>query len=131
MRFIDDVSKDYGYGQARWNKTKDTVRDALWEVASRESQITYGDTARLIRSIIDFDPHDTVFHHMLGQISIEENRAGRGMLSALVVHKEGDQIPGPGFFDLAKDLNRDTTDPVTFWIEEVKRLYKEAPSVRV
>ena len=36
--------------------------------------------------------------------------AGRGMLSVIVVHKVGDMQPGPGFFQLAKKLGRDTSD---------------------
>ena len=35
-----------------------------------------------------------------------------------VVHKEGDQRPGGGFFDLAEKLGRDISDRDLFWIEE-------------
>jgi hypothetical protein len=35
---------------------------------------------------------------MLGEISQEEDEAGHGMLSVIVVHKYGDMQPGPGFF---------------------------------
>jgi len=37
-------------------------------------------------------------------------KVGRGMLSVIVVHKEGDMQPGPGFFELAGELGRDTSD---------------------
>jgi hypothetical protein len=46
---------------------------------------------------------------MLGEISLE-GAAGRGMLSVIVVHKDGDMQPGPGFFELAEELDRDTSD---------------------
>ena len=39
--------------------------------------------------------------------------AGRGMLSVIVVHKQGDMQPGPGFFELAQRLGRDTSDTET------------------
>ena len=55
---------------------------------------------------------------MLGEISEEEDAAARGMLSVLVVHKGGDLMPGPGFFDLAASLGRNTTDRLKFWAEE-------------
>lgn len=126
---MDDVNKDFGYGPKRWNKAKEFLRKLLWETAARQGQITYGEAADAISQIIAFHPHDTVFHHMLGQISIEEDRAGRGMLSALVVYKDGDGFPGPGFFKLAGELGRSTTDPVRFWVEEVKRLFQEAQLV--
>ena len=56
---------------------------------------------------------------MLEEISREEDAAGRGMLSALVVHKTGEQKPGGGFFTLAEKLGRDITDRDKVWIEEV------------
>ena len=47
---------------------------------------------------------------MLGKISEEENAGGRGMLSVVVCHRDGDLQPGPGFFRLVKKLGRDTSD---------------------
>ena len=47
---------------------------------------------------------------MLGEISSEEDAAGRGMLTVLVVHRAGDMQPGPGFFELAKQLGRNTSN---------------------
>jgi len=61
--------------------------------------------------------------HMLGEISEEQNAAGRGMLSVIVVHKDGDMQPGPGFFQLAKKLGRDTSDKTTCWVEELRRVH--------
>ena len=59
---------------------------------------------------------------MLGEISTEENEAGRGMLTVVVVHKEGDMKPGPGFFELAQKLGRQVGDLDVFWISEFKRV---------
>ena len=58
---------------------------------------------------------------MLGQISEEEDAAGRGMLSVLVVHKDGDKMPGPGFFTLAKKLGRDISDRDKCWSDELTK----------
>lgn len=46
------------------------------------------------------------------------------MLSALVVHKEGDMQPGPGFFDLAKRLGKDVTDIDMCWLSEFKKVHR-------
>jgi hypothetical protein len=46
------------------------------------------------------------------------------MLSVIVVHKTGDMQPGPGFFQLAKRLGRDTSDTTTCWIEELRRVHQ-------
>jgi hypothetical protein len=99
--------------------------------AKQLSQITYSEAVVEIQSLIVFDPHDQTFHEMLGQISVEEDAAGRGMLSALVVHKYGDGQPGPGFYELARDLGRKTQDPIRCWVEEVNRLFTEASTVRI
>jgi hypothetical protein len=60
---------------------------------------------------------------MLGEISADEDAAGRGMLSVIVVHKSGDMQPGPGFFELARDLGRDTSDILVCWITELKKAH--------
>lgn len=60
---------------------------------------------------------------MLGEISTEEHEAGRGLLTVVVVHKAGDQKPGPGFFKLAQSLGCNTTDRVQFWTNELRKVF--------
>ena len=110
----------YGYPSDMWNRAKDEALRALMEEARRGSPIFYSDLTKHISSI-GFGPHDYAFHHLLGEISVEEDAAGRGMLSALVVHKE-DGMPGQGFFDLARQLGRDIGDRVQCWVQETKRV---------
>lgn len=126
-----DLETTYGYPRDRWDAAKDRLRSVLWEAARKKEQLTYSDGVAAIREYIVFDPHDSAFHHMLGQISVEEDAAGRGMLSALIVHKYGDGQPGPGFYDLAERLGRNTGDKVRCWVEEVTRLFEEATAVKV
>lgn len=70
------------------------------------------------------EPDSFALAHMLGEISEEENAAGRGMLSVIVVHKNGDMQPGPGFFQLAKKLGRDTSDKTTCWVNELHGVHR-------
>jgi hypothetical protein len=113
----------FGFPQSQWDAAKHEAREQLIAVAKRSGTITYGELASKVRSI-SFAADDDPFHKLLGQISIEENDAGRGMLSALVIlkvgHREG--YPGAGFFDLARLLGRHITDRDQFWIEEVGRV---------
>jgi hypothetical protein len=51
--------------------------------------------------------------------SSEEDAAGRGMLSVIVIHQGGDGRPGPGLFVLARELGRDVRDKEIFWVTEV------------
>ena len=113
---------NYGYEGADWEKAKAQARDVLIEVARRKDKITYSELATKITAI-NIEAHDSRMNHLLGEISSEEDAQGRGMLTAIVVHKFGDLRPGPGFYDLAKSLGKDTSDKDFFWISEVKTVH--------
>ncbi len=74
---------------------------------------------------IELDPHDHRLFKLLGEISREEDGAGRGMLSVIVVHKTGELkgYPGDGFFKLAEDLGRDISNMEKCWMEERNKVY--------
>ena len=59
----------------------------------------------------------------VGTLASDEEAAGRGLLSVLVIHKRGDQQPGNGFYRLAKYWGRKIPDPTKFWVEEFKRVW--------
>jgi len=113
----------YGFDDAAWASAKAEAKQLLAAYAKRRQMISYSDFVSRIKSIT-IEPHDPRLRFLLGEISSEESQAGRGMLTALVVHKTGDMQPGPGFFDLAKQLGHDTSDIVKFWIDEVKHIFK-------
>ena len=108
--------------QSAWNAAKKEARNAMSAAAQSRGLISYSDLARRITSCI-LGPHDPRLARLLGDISTEEDEAGRGMLSVLVVHKTGDQKPGSGFFTLARSRGRDATDEDRCWIEELQKVY--------
>ena len=108
---------DHGYEGADWDKAKEQAKDVLVGVARRKGRIAYSELAAQI-SAISIEAHDPRMFHMLGEISSKEDTEGRGMLTAIVVHKSGDMQPGPGFFELAQSLGRDTSDTLTCWVNE-------------
>ena len=61
--------------------------------------------------------------HILGEISEDEFRANRPMLSAVAVNVHGK--PGPGFFTLARDLGRPCREgeEQAFWDTERDAAY--------
>jgi hypothetical protein len=61
---------------------------------------------------------------ILGEISEDERRLNRPMLSALAVGVSG--VPGPGFAVLARELGLLSQDEEerTFWEQERKRVYE-------
>src|SRR5579884_3706019 len=97
------------YSQTEWDAAKQEIKSLLIERAKLRGMIPYSELAEKVRSM-NLEAHDQRLFHLLGEISSEESNAGRGMLSVIVVHKVGDMQPGPGFFDLAKRLGRDTSD---------------------
>jgi len=113
---------DYGFEGAQWDAAKQEAKSILIEVATRKGRIAYSELVGQIGSL-SLEPHDTRLFHLLGEISSEEDNAGRGMITAIVVHKSGDMQPGPGFFDLAKLLGKDVKDPLVCWISEFNRVH--------
>lgn len=112
----------FGYPVGDWDATKEMARGIL---RSRERlpdpTIAYSELGTSLLPI-SFQPDSRAFHEMLGEISSEEDAAGHGMLSVLVVHKNGDKMPGPGFFNLAKERGRDVADRTRVWVQEFKRV---------
>jgi hypothetical protein len=86
----------YGCDEATWAEAKKETVEILIAVASQRGRIAYSELAPQIQAIT-FEHVDPRFWHLLGEISIDEDAEGRGMLSAIVVHKHGDMLPGPGF----------------------------------
>ena len=111
---------NHGFPEHDWDQAREQARGAMVKRASRGATMTYTDLCKEISAIL-FDPHDQLLAHLLGQISTEEDAAGRGMLTAVVVHKH-DGWPGAGFFDLARSLGRKVTDEEEMWIAEINRL---------
>jgi hypothetical protein len=119
MKFTDiDLKK--------WNDCREEMKEVLIARAKLRGMIAYSDLIKEVSTIrfnIDSIDHRNLLAQMLGEISLEEDRAGHGMLSAIVVHKYGDQEPGQGFFEFAKVLGHDISDRLTFWINEVKAVH--------
>lgn len=110
----------------KWNGCREEMKKILIARAKLRVMVAYSDLIKKV-SIIHFDidliDHRNLLAQMLGEISLEEDRSGRGMLSAIVVHKYGDQEPGQGFFEFAEILGRDISDKLKFWVNEVKAIY--------
>jgi len=116
------MGEKYGYAESDWDTAKDEMCQILIARARVRGMIPYSALCDGVRSI-RIEPHAFALAAMLGEISTSESAEGRGMLSALVVHKEGDMQPGPGFFELAASLGRDTRDVLVCWVEEVKKVH--------
>jgi hypothetical protein len=85
----------YGISQSTWDAAKTEARDLMIRSAKLSGLISYSDLVAGINTV-SLDAHDQRLFHLLGEISSEEDAAGRGMLSVVVVHRSGDMQPGPG-----------------------------------
>ena len=82
----------WGYKRELWEAAKAEARIVLQGIAKAGKLIYYSELTRKIISI-SFQPDGHDFHGLIGQLSEESDAEGKGMISALVVHKEDGQ-PG-------------------------------------
>jgi len=110
----------YGHTDDEWAETKHKLRAFLITKARNRSWVSYSQVVAQIGPI-QFLPDDHGFHRMLDEVSVEEDEQKRGLLTVIVVHKDGDMRPGPGFFDLAARRGRKVvkTDTDKTWISEM------------
>ena len=99
------------------------MRQILIGLAKQRRTITYSDLVAQIK-VIDLQRDSPALWNMLGEISTAEDAAGRGMLTVIVVHGQGDTLPGAGFFRLARRLGKEVSDERAFWAEELERVYR-------
>jgi hypothetical protein len=113
----------HGLSDAAWEAAKAEGKAALAECARSKKIISYADFVHHIASISFETPYDSRLPQLLAAISTEEAKAGRGIMTALVVRKNGDQRPGGGFFELAERLGYDVSDRKNFWIDQVNKVF--------
>ena|ERR1035441_10795748 len=109
--------------ESQWEAVKNEMVPVMSRTAANEDTISYSDLMKQVTTV-RIGPDDPAVGSLLGQISEDEDAAGRGMLSVVVVHKTGDKMPGPGFFALAETLGRDTSDTVECWVSELNWVHK-------
>jgi hypothetical protein len=111
----------------RYRGTTDYIRvlAELVHAAEYRGTTTYQDLAVIMGLPLQGSHMGKETGHVLGEISEDEVKAGRPMLSAVAVSVNGKA--GPGFFALAKDLGRfngDFADEESFWRKELQAVYE-------
>jgi len=102
------------------------TRRVLEAEARRQRTIHYSELTPKIESL-DLEPDSDRLKELLDGISRESNAVKGVMLSAVVIRKGEEPLPGPGFFKLARELGRtvgsDLQDRLAFHAEELKAVY--------
>ena len=101
------------------------ARKLAKRIAKRQETTTYSDIAPLANLDMADPANRDEISQLLGQISTYEHQQGQPMLTAIVIHRE-DNIPGPGFFELARHLGRlkEGNDKLAFFCHEVARVHQ-------
>jgi len=107
---------------------RNDIYEKLINVARSQALISYDGLNQQLKLGLNFDmpPDRDLIGQWLGEISENEVKARRHMLSAIVGHKEGEGVgdPGKGFYEYARELGVYTgSDDLGFWAEEVKWLH--------
>jgi hypothetical protein len=112
-----------GYSAKDWRQAKQEVKTVLIGQAKARAVISYFEVAARVTAI-KLDPDSLALRTLLREIGVEENAAGRGMLSALVVYRPGKRQPDLEFLKLATMLGKNTSDIWRCWLKELKRLFR-------
>ncbi len=112
----------YGIAQPSWDAAKEEARQMMIAGAKLRGMIPYSELVRNITALRLEARDQRLFHH-IGEISSDEDSAGRGIFSVVVVHKTGDMQLGPGFFELPKSLGWDKSDILKCWVAEPHRVH--------
>ncbi|HEY4657990.1 MAG TPA: hypothetical protein VIH11_00635 [Gemmatimonadaceae bacterium] len=113
----------FGFADAAWDRAKGEARHVLIDTARRQGTISYSDLVARITAIA-LEAHSYAIRTFLNEISTSEHNDGKGLLSVVVVYRHGDQMPGPGFFELARSLGYQFRDETEFWVQELQRVYR-------
>ena len=97
----------------------------LAEVARSGGVTHYGDVARLVGLNLANAADRRELSGLLREISRHEHEHGRPLLSAVVIHVEGN-MPGNGFFTLATDLGLfEGEDRRRYFTDELRRVHEQ------
>jgi len=95
----------------------------LKEVAKSKKITHYSEIAPIANLDMALPEDRNRIAKILDEISIHEHNEGRPLLSALVIHK-ADNIPGQGFFTMARSVGVYTGDDnLLFFMEELRRVH--------
>lgn len=109
-------------GRYRGKREYGLIYTELITAAKYRGTVTYQEIAQIMGLPLQGNHMSREVGWVLGEISEDELKNGRPMLSAIAVGVNGK--PGAGFFDWARKLGRLTSeDEWAFWESECKAVY--------
>lgn len=117
------AGSQFGLTDEQWEAAKSEVRAAILDAARDRRMTWYGEIAGEVTAVT-LDPYSALMNHLLGAVFEDEHAASRPALTSIVTHKYGDKEPGAGFYDMARRLGYQFTEPYVFWAEQVQNVFK-------
>lgn len=95
----------------------------LRRVAWEQRYVTYSDIAPIADLDMNNPPDRDRIGQLLDEINRHEHQLGRPLISVVVIHRDNN-MPGPGFFKLARELGLYVgKDDLKFFLDELKRVH--------
>lgn len=110
--------------EAKWTTLRTEMRQIMVETARRGQLITYSELcATLKTAYLHFRSPALV--KLLVEIGMEEVKAGRPVLPAVVVSKQSG-MPGAGYFKIGGEPSdiEGSADPKAVWEADLQRVYE-------
>jgi hypothetical protein len=111
----------FGLTDDEWDTTVVELREVIVKAAREGRMTSYGEIANNV-TVIELKPYSTLMNYFLGEIFEQEHLAGRPLLTSIVTHKYGDKEPGEGFYEMARKLGYQFTDPLEFCATKVQEV---------
>lgn len=119
----------FGLTDEQWDHAKADVRAAILDAAHERRMTSYAEVASKVAAV-RLDPYSSLMNHLLGAVFEDERAVGEPALTSIVTHKYGDKEPGPGFYQQARALQYQFTEPFVFWAEQVQEVFKRHGKTR-
>ena len=105
------------------NAGTERIYEELRRVARSEDVTYYSCVAPLVGLDMDLLEDRNRIANILDRISTTEHQAGRPLLSAVVIRKDKN-MPGRGFFNLARRLRlHDANNDFQYWFREIRSVH--------
>ena len=99
------------------------IHEELIRVAKNLRVVNYSDVAPLAGLNMESPEDRNQIADILDAISRAEHRAEKPLLSAVVIRRDKN-MPGAGFFNLARRLGlHGTGDDFQYWLQELRRVH--------
>ena len=124
MAQVRRTAAQFGLTEEHWATAKHQVRAAILNAAYERRMTWHAEIANQV-DVIRLDPDSSLMSDLLGAVFEDEYAAGGPALTSIVTVRYGDREPSSAFYTEARTLGYRFVEPLTFWTEEVHKVFAE------